>query len=209
MPTLDGDGVRELSVLTLADGTRVLTWAESNGRRTSLQIQLFPDGTRRYTDNTWPFAFHRTVGWDSTTVANGRHLLTVLAYGRHGYRTRKRVPVRVVNPPITLSAAGAVAGEAVAGELQLDVSASSPVERVTLYADLPHATLWRAQRVQKSPEAADPKTLQGSAQELIVEVHPTINLEGEFQAGGIQPGFQPDGAAELKLKGTVADGFEC
>jgi N-acetyl-anhydromuramyl-L-alanine amidase AmpD len=99
------------------------------------KVDFLVDGTRRYTDNTWPFAFHRTVGWDSTTVANGRHLLTVLAYGRHGYRTRKRVPVRVVNPPITLSIAGASIGEAIAGELQLDVSPSSPVQRVTLYAD--------------------------------------------------------------------------
>jgi len=99
------------------------------------KVDFLVDGTRKYTDNTWPFAFHRTVGWDSTTVANGRHLLTVLAYGRHGYRTRKRVPVRVVNPPITLSVAGAAAGEAVAGDLQLDVSPSTPVQRVTLYAD--------------------------------------------------------------------------
>jgi hypothetical protein len=45
------------------------------------------------------------------------------------------VPVRVVNPPITLSIAGASIGEAIAGELQLDVSPSSPVQRVTLYAD--------------------------------------------------------------------------
>ena len=99
------------------------------------KVDFLVDGVRKYTDNTWPFAFHRTVGWDSTTVANGRHLLTVLAYGRHGYRTRKAVPVRVANPPITLSIAGAAPGEAVAGELQLDVSASAPIERVTLYAD--------------------------------------------------------------------------
>jgi N-acetyl-anhydromuramyl-L-alanine amidase AmpD len=109
--------------------------ADRRWRHHIYKVDFLVDGTRRYTDNTWPFAFHRTIGWDSTTVANGRHLLTVLAYGRHGYRTRKRVPVRVVNPPITLSIAGAATGEAVAGELQLDVSPSAAVQRVTLYAD--------------------------------------------------------------------------
>jgi hypothetical protein len=133
--------VRTRSVVRPGAGVRgkALWWsgidADRRWRHHIYKVDFLVDGVRRYTDNTWPFGFHRTVGWDSTTVANGRHLLTVLAYGRHGYRTRKRVPVRVVNPPIALVTAGAAPGEAVAGELTLRISASSPVERVTLYAD--------------------------------------------------------------------------
>ena len=60
------------------------------------KVDFIVDGRTLYTDHTWPYSFHRTNGWDSRTVANGRHMLTVLAYGAHRYRARKRIPVRVL-----------------------------------------------------------------------------------------------------------------
>jgi len=99
------------------------------------RVDFLVDGRTLYTDHTWPFSFHRSLGWNSWTVPNGRHMLTVVAHGAHGYRTRERIPVRVDNPPLRLTVTGAVSGGAVAGVLRLAARPSGPVERVVLYAD--------------------------------------------------------------------------
>ena len=93
------------------------------------------DGRVVYTDHTWPFSFHRDIGWDTRTVTNGRHMLTVRAYGTYRYRVRKRIPVRVANPPLRLRVIGAVSGGAVQGILRLGARANASVDRVVLYAD--------------------------------------------------------------------------
>jgi hypothetical protein len=104
-------------------------------RRHIYKVDFLVDGKVRYTDNTWPYSFHRTAGWSSRTVANGRHMLSVLAYGTRHYRTRKRVPVRVVNPPPQVDLTGAAAGSTVRGLLTLGVHIDERVERVALYVD--------------------------------------------------------------------------
>ena len=109
--------------------------ASQRWRRHIWKVDFIVDGKTLYTDHTWPYSFHRTVGWNTRTVTNGSHMLTVLAYGTHHYRLRKRIPVRVANPPIKLRVYGAVSGGAVRGTLSLRVRASDAVERVTLYAD--------------------------------------------------------------------------
>jgi N-acetyl-anhydromuramyl-L-alanine amidase AmpD len=117
----------------------VLWWsgidAWRRARKHIWKVEFLVDGKVLYTDHTWPFSFHRTVGWDSRTVPNGRHMLTVRAYGTHRYRTRKRIPVRVANPPLRLRVIGAVSGGAVQGVLRLGARANGPVDRVVLYAD--------------------------------------------------------------------------
>jgi len=117
----------------------VLWWSGIDAWRRAVRhiwkVDFIVDGKTLYTDHTWPYSFHRTVGWDTRTVPDGSHLLTVLAYGTNHYRVRTRIPVRVDNPPIALGVTGAVAGGAVRGELSLGVRATQPVERVTLYAD--------------------------------------------------------------------------
>jgi N-acetyl-anhydromuramyl-L-alanine amidase AmpD len=104
-------------------------------RRHIWKVDFMVDGKTLYTDHTWPFSFHRTIGWDTTTVANGSHMLTVRAYGTQHYRVRKNIPVRVVNPPMTLTVNGAGSGAAVSGLLSLGVRADEPLQRVSLYAD--------------------------------------------------------------------------
>ena len=59
-------------------------------RRHIYKVDFIVDGKTLYTDHTWPYSFHRTEGWNTRTVANGRHMLTALAYGTHHYRARKR-----------------------------------------------------------------------------------------------------------------------
>jgi N-acetyl-anhydromuramyl-L-alanine amidase AmpD len=106
-------------------------------RRHIWKVDFMVDGRTLYTDHTWPFSFHRTIGWDTSTVANGSHMLAVRAYGTQHYRVRKSIPVRVANPPMTLTVTGAGSGSggAVNGLLSLAVSASEPLERVSLAAD--------------------------------------------------------------------------
>jgi N-acetyl-anhydromuramyl-L-alanine amidase AmpD len=104
-------------------------------RRHIWKVDFIVDGKTLYTDHTWPFSFHRTVGWNTRTVANGSHMLSVRAYGTHGYRARKRVPVRVANPPLALTLTGAVSGGAASGQLAIGVRASEHLDRVALYVD--------------------------------------------------------------------------
>jgi N-acetyl-anhydromuramyl-L-alanine amidase AmpD len=109
--------------------------ASRRWRRHIYKVDFAVDGRTLYTDHTWPFSFRGGTGWDSTTVANGRHMLTVLAYGTRHYRIRKRIPIRVANPPLRLSVGGADAGDAVQGSLSLAVRTDRRVDRVALYVD--------------------------------------------------------------------------
>jgi len=97
------------------------------------KVEFYVDGKLLYTDHTYPYSFHRNVGWNSDTVANGRHMLSERLYGTGHYRAWKRIPVRVVNPPMKLDVAGAVSGSAVKGLLTL--TASTAGDSVVLYAD--------------------------------------------------------------------------
>ncbi|MGH3002896.1 MAG: N-acetylmuramoyl-L-alanine amidase [Gaiellaceae bacterium] len=118
---------------------KALWWSGIDAYRRSsrhiYKVDFIVDGKLLYTDHTWPYSFHRTVGWDSRTVANGSHMLVVRSYGTHHYRVRKSVPIRVVNPPMHVDVTGAVPDGTVAGRLSLDVKPSEDAERVVLYAD--------------------------------------------------------------------------
>jgi N-acetyl-anhydromuramyl-L-alanine amidase AmpD len=99
------------------------------------KVEFSVDGHVLYTDNTWPFSFHRHEGWDSRTVANGSHLLVVHAYGTHHYRARKTFKIRVANPPMQLAVSGAASGGTVGGLARIGVDPSERVERVALVVD--------------------------------------------------------------------------
>jgi hypothetical protein len=118
---------------------RALWWSgvtsRMQWRRHIRRIDFLVDGNLSYSDHTWPYSFHRTIGWDSRTVANGRHMLTVRAYGAYHYRTRRSMPIRVVNPPLRLTITGAVSGGAVDGVLGIGAYANARVDRVALYVD--------------------------------------------------------------------------
>lgn len=109
--------------------------AATEQRRRIWKVDFLVDGKTLYTDHTWPYSFHRTIGWNSRTVGNGRHMLVVRAYGARGYRLRRSIPVRVANEPVRVEITGAVSGGAVNGVLDLAARTSEPVNRVTLYVD--------------------------------------------------------------------------
>jgi N-acetyl-anhydromuramyl-L-alanine amidase AmpD len=118
---------------------KVLWWSgvgsSTQWRRHIWKVDFLVDGRTLYTDHTWPYSFHRTVGWNSRTVANGSHMLTVRLYGARHYRVRKSIPVRVANAPLRVKLTGAVSGGGVSGVLALGVNTSERVDRVTLYVD--------------------------------------------------------------------------
>jgi N-acetyl-anhydromuramyl-L-alanine amidase AmpD len=124
-------------------------------RRQIWKVDFLVDGKTLYTDHTWPYSFHRTLGWNSRTVPNGRHMLSVRLYGARHYRVRKSIPVRVANAPLRIKLTGAVSGGAVSGLLALDASTSELVDRITLYVDgkpvsrdasYPYRLLWDTTR---------------------------------------------------------------
>jgi hypothetical protein len=118
---------------------QALWWSGINSstewRRHIWKVDFLVDGKTLYTDHTWPYSFHRTIGWNSRTVSNGRHMLTVRAYGARHYRVRKSIPVRVANPPLRVTITGASSGGAVDGLLELGANTTELVDRVTLYVD--------------------------------------------------------------------------
>ena len=109
--------------------------ARQRWRKRIARVDFFVDGRRLWTDRVWPFAFRGGKGWDTRTAANGRHMLVVRAYGRRGYRLRKNIPVRVVNPPMRLRIAGAAARTVLHGHSVLAVRTGEPTRRVTLTVD--------------------------------------------------------------------------
>jgi N-acetyl-anhydromuramyl-L-alanine amidase AmpD len=129
-PTVDHGATLHGKALWWSGVTATTQW-----RRHIWKVDFLVDGVLRYTDHTWPYSFHRTVGWDSSAVGNGRHMLVVRAYGAHRYRSRRSVPVRVANAPLRVKITGAVSGAAVDGVLALGTHTSAPVERVALYVD--------------------------------------------------------------------------
>jgi hypothetical protein len=104
-------------------------------RRHIWKVDFLVDGKTLYTDHTWPYSFHRTIGWNSRAVPNGRHMLTVRVYGARHYRVRKSIPVRVANAPLRVGITGAISGGAASGVLELGANVSERVDRVTLYVD--------------------------------------------------------------------------
>jgi hypothetical protein len=116
----------------------------------------FTDSQYRASARLVGYLAHR--GWDSTTVANGRHMLVVRAYGRRGFRSRKSVPIRVANPPLELTLSGTGAG--VHGVAEIGVKVSEKVKRVALYVDgrpvsrngrAPYALVWNTTAETEGP----------------------------------------------------------
>jgi N-acetyl-anhydromuramyl-L-alanine amidase AmpD len=122
------------------------------------KVEFAVDGKVLWTDHTWPFSFRAHTGWDTTTVANGRHMLVVRAYGRRGFRSRKSIPVRVANPPLRLTLPGTGAG--VRGITTIPVRVSEKIERVALYVDgvavsrdgsAPYSLVWDTRGAAEGP----------------------------------------------------------
>lgn len=134
--------------------------AAKRWRRGIHRVDFFVDGRLLWTDRVWPFAFRGGAGWNTRTVADGRHLLTLRMHGRRGYRARRAIGVRVDNPPIQLAISGLPGHGAARGEVTLTVRPSAPVERIALYVDgravsrdssAPYRLRWNSETVDEGP----------------------------------------------------------
>ena len=134
--------------------------ASKRWRRGIHRVDFFVDGRLLWSDRVWPFAFRGGAGWNTRTVADGRHLLAIRVHGRRGYRARRTIPVRVDNPPIALAVGGRGAPGAPRGEVTMTVRASERVHRVALYVDgravsrdssPPYTLRWNSESVAEGP----------------------------------------------------------
>jgi hypothetical protein len=134
--------------------------AAKRWRRGIYRVDFFIDGRRLWTDRVWPFAFRGGPGWDTRTVANGRHMLSLRVHGRRGYRARRSIPVRVVNPPMRLRVSGVADHDPLRGDLVVRARPSERVERVALYVDgrpvsrdarPPYELRWRTELASEGP----------------------------------------------------------
>jgi N-acetyl-anhydromuramyl-L-alanine amidase AmpD len=116
-----------------------LWWSGITGpqhwRKRVYKAEFVVDGRVLWVDHAWPFSFNRHRGWDSRTVANGRHMLVVRGYGRRGYRSRRSIPIRVTNPPMQLEVSGSATNGGVQGVASIGARPDEPVDRVALYVD--------------------------------------------------------------------------
>jgi N-acetyl-anhydromuramyl-L-alanine amidase AmpD len=124
------------------------------------KVEFSVDGRHLWTDHTWPFAFRGGAGWDTKTVGNGRHMLSLRAYGRNGYRVRTSIPVKVQNPPMQLRVDGVAPDAIVRGDVTLGVRPAERVERVTLTVDgqpvsrdasVPYSLSWSTEGKPEGP----------------------------------------------------------
>ncbi|MDF2749504.1 MAG: N-acetylmuramoyl-L-alanine amidase [Gaiellaceae bacterium] len=134
--------------------------AAKRWRRGIHRVDFFVDGRLLWTDRVWPFAFRGGAGWNTRTVADGRHLLTLRLHGRRGYRARRTIAVRVDNPPLELAISGLADHGAARGAVTLTVRPSEPVERIALYVDgravsrdarPPYRLRWDSETVDEGP----------------------------------------------------------
>jgi hypothetical protein len=109
--------------------------AAARWRRGIHRVDFFVDGKLLWSDRVWPFAFRGGAGWNTRTVADGRHLLSLRLHGRRGYRVRRTIPVRVDNPRMALAISGLGEHGAARGRVTLGVRAGEPIERIALYVD--------------------------------------------------------------------------
>jgi N-acetyl-anhydromuramyl-L-alanine amidase AmpD len=134
--------------------------AAKRWRRGIHRVDFFVDGRLLWTDRVWPFAFRGGAGWNTRTVADGRHLLALRMHGRRGYRARRTIAVRVDNPPLKLAISGLPDHGAARGEVTLTVRPSEPVDRIALYVDgravsrdarPPYRLRWNSETVDEGP----------------------------------------------------------
>ena len=134
--------------------------ASKRWRRGIHRVDFFVDGRLLWSDRVWPFAFRGGAGWNTRTVADGRHLLAFRGHGRRGDRARRTIPVRDDTPPIALAGGGLGAPGAARGEVTMTVRASERVHRVALYVDgravsrdssPPYTLRWNSESVAEGP----------------------------------------------------------
>ncbi len=132
------------------------------------RVEFLVDGKLLWTDHKAPFSFAGGRGWKTLGLRNGRHVLTLRAYGPQGARAARSMGVRVRNRAFELTTAGVRRGQEVKGVLRLRADARGAQARsVRLYLDgrllsvderKPFAFRWDTRKLVDGTHTLDLKT---------------------------------------------------
>jgi hypothetical protein len=97
----------------------------------TLRVALLLDGKEIDHDTSKPFAFH----WDTTRVADGKHVLSLRARARGGYVATAQAQLTVANNAPAISLVAPVNDQVVSGPVPVVVQASGKLRAVDLLVD--------------------------------------------------------------------------
>jgi N-acetyl-anhydromuramyl-L-alanine amidase AmpD len=98
--------------------TGIVPWSVRTKGPAARRVDFAIDGHVVWTDQRKPFAFAGGRGWNTTTVDNGAHVLTVRATGKEGAATQRLV-VNVVNHDFALTTSALHPWQKVKGTLRV------------------------------------------------------------------------------------------
>ena len=95
------------------------------------RVDFLVDGSVVGTSSVAPYA----LDWDSATVPNGRHVLTVRAVGVDGRTVDASVVAAVSNPAVKITGTSLLDGSSVTGVVPVTVSVTRAPQRIELLVD--------------------------------------------------------------------------
>jgi N-acetyl-anhydromuramyl-L-alanine amidase AmpD len=142
---------------SLRDGqtlSGVVPWRVATKRARRVDFAI--DGHVMWSDQRAPFAFAGGRGWNTTQIANGRHVLVVRAFGSSA-SAAQRLVVRVVNHDFALTTAGIRDWQRVSGTFRIRANVrGARTSGIGFYVDgkivsrdrtAPYTLVWNTHRV--------------------------------------------------------------
>jgi N-acetyl-anhydromuramyl-L-alanine amidase AmpD len=133
----------------------IVPWAVRTKGEPARRVDFAIDGRVVWTDQRKPFAFAGGRGWNTTSVANGVHVLTVRASG-DGRAATQRLLVRVVNHDFALTTSALRAWQKVKGTVRIRANVrGAKTSGIGLYVDgkavsrdrsAPYTVRWNSHR---------------------------------------------------------------
>ncbi|MDX6425484.1 MAG: hypothetical protein QOD52_889 [Gaiellaceae bacterium] len=137
--------------------TGIVPWAVRTKGGPASRVDFAIDGHVVWTDQRKPFSFAGGRGWNTTSAANGVHVLTVRASG-DGHVALQRLVVRVVNHDFALTTSALHAWQKVKGTVRIRANVrGARTGGIGLYVDgrvvsrdrsAPYTVSWNSRKVR-------------------------------------------------------------
>ena len=167
--------------------TGIVPWSVRTKGPAARRVDFAIDGRIVWTDQRKPYSFAGGRGWNTTSVQNGIHVLTVRASGK-GSTATQRLVVDVVNHDFALTTSALHAWQRVKGTLRIRANVrGAHTSGIGLYVDgrvvsrdrtAPYIVRWNSRKVHDGRHwitlaaiAADGRTARRRLP-LVVENHP-------------------------------------
>jgi N-acetyl-anhydromuramyl-L-alanine amidase AmpD len=167
--------------------TGIVPWAVRTKGAAARRVDFAIDGRVVWTDQRRPFSFAGGRGWNTTSVENGAHVLSVRATGKEVAATQRLV-VRVVNHDFALTTSALRAWQRVKGTLRIRANVrGAKTGGIGLYVDgrvvsrdrvAPYRVRWNSRKVHDGRHwitlaaVADDGRIAKRRLPLVVENHP-------------------------------------